>query len=186
MAETSSNMLPIGTEAPNFKLWDTVSDSTKSLNKLKGTKGTLIMFICNHCPYVIHINEALVVLAKELKSMEIAAVAISSNDAEKYPQDGPRLMEVHARKMKYNFPYLYDRTQDIAKAYKAACTPDFYLFDSNLKLTYRGQLDESRPSNGLPVNGSDLKHAVSCLVEAKENTRIQKPSIGCSIKWKLS
>ena len=186
MAQTPSNMLPLGTEAPNFKLWDTVSDSIKSLNKLKGPNGTLVMFICNHCPYVVHINEALVVLAKELKSQEIAVVAISSNDAEKYPQDGPRAMELHAQKMKYSFPYLYDRTQDIAKAYNAACTPDFYLFNSDLKLSYRGQLDESRPGNGLPIDGSDLRHAVSCLLKNKKNTRTQKPSIGCSIKWKLS
>ena len=186
MAETTSNMLPLGTEAPNFKLWDTVSDSIKSLNKLKGPNGTMVMFICNHCPYVIHINEALVVLAEELKTKGIRVIAISSNDAEKYPLDGPRAMELHARKMKYSFPYLYDRTQDIAKAYNAACTPDFYLFNSELKLTYRGQLDESRPGNDLPVNGSDLRHAVDCLLKNKENTRTQKPSIGCGIKWKLS
>ena len=186
MAQTTSNMLPLGTEAPNFKLWDTVSDSIKSLNKLKGPNGTLVMFICNHCPYVVHINEALVVLAKELKSQGIAVVAISSNDAEKYPQDGPRAMELHAQKMKYSFPYLYDRTQDIAKAYNAACTPDFYLFNSDLKLSYRGQLDESRPGNVLPIDGSDLRHAVSCLLKNKKNTRTHKPSIGCSIKWKLS
>ena len=184
MAQTTSNMLPLGTEAPNFKLWDTVSDSIKSLNKLKGPNGTMVMFICNHCPYVIHINEALIVLAEELKTKGVRVIAISSNDAEKYPQDGPRAMELHARKMKYSFPYLYDRTQDIAKAYNAACTPDFYLFNSELKLTYRGQLDESRPGNNLPVDGSDLKHAVDCLLKNKVNTRTQKPSIGCGIKWK--
>ena len=186
MAQTTSNMLPLGTEAPNFKLWDTVSDSIKSLNKLKGPNGTMVMFICNHCPYVIHINEALEALANELKTKGIRVIAISSNDAEKYPQDGPRAMELHARKMKYSFPYLYDRTQDIAKAYNAACTPDFYLFNSELKLTYRGQLDESRPGNNLPVDGSDLKHAVDCLLKNKVNTRAQKPSIGCGIKWKTS
>ena len=186
MAETTSNMLPLGTEAPNFKLWDTVSDSIKSLNKLKGPNGTMVMFICNHCPYVIHINEALVALADELKTKGIRVVAISSNDAEKYPQDGPRAMELNARKMRYSFPYLYDRTQEIAKAYNAACTPDFYLFNSDLKLTYRGQLDDSRPENGLPVDGNDLRHAVSCLIKNKENKRTQKPSIGCNIKWKLN
>ena len=186
MAETTSNMLPLGTEAPNFKLWDTVSDSIKSLNKLKGPNGTIVMFICNHCPFVTHINEALVTFADELKKKGISVIAISSNDAKKYPQDGPRAMEIHARKMKYSFPYLYDRTQDIAKAYNAACTPEFYLFNSDLKLTYRGQLDESRPANGLPVDGSDLRHAVNCLIKNKENKRTQKPSIGCSIKWKHS
>ena len=186
MAQTTSNMLPLGTEAPNFKLWDTVSDSIKSLNKLKGPNGTMVMFICNHCPYVIHINEALVALADELKTKGIRVVAISSNDAEKYPQDGPRAMELNARKMRYSFPYLYDRTQEIAKAYNAACTPDFYLFNSDLKLSYRGQLDESRPGNGLLIDGGDLRHAVSCLLKNKKNTRTQKPSIGCSIKWKLS
>lgn len=186
MAKTSSNMLPLGTQAPNFKLWDAVSNSIKSLNKLKGPNGTIVMFICNHCPYVIHINEALVKLADELKTKGIEFIAISSNDAEEYPQDGPRYMEIHALKMKYSFPYLYDKTQEIAKVYNAACTPDFYLFNSDLKLIYRGQFDDSRPGNGLVPDGIDLRHAVNCLIKKKDNTRIQKPSVGCGIKWLIS
>ena len=184
MAKTSSNMLPLGTEAPSFKLLDTISGVERSLNELKGPNGTIVMFICNHCPYVIHINQELVLIAKELSTKGIKVIAISSNDNENYPQDGPIAMELHARRMKYSFPYLYDKTQQIAKAYDATCTPDFYLFNPELKLTYRGQLDESRPGNDIPVNGSDLRHAVSCLIKNKNNTRTQKPSIGCSIKWK--
>ena len=185
MAETNSNMLPLGTEAPNFKLLDTTYGIKRSLNELKGPNGTIVMFVCNHCPYVIHINQQLVLIAKEFLKNGIKVIAISSNDTEKYPQDGPIAMGVHAKKMNYSFPYLYDKTQQIAKAYNAACTPDFYLFNSELKLTYRGQIDDSRPGNDLPVNGNDLRHAVSCLIKNKKNTRIQKPSIGCSIKWKL-
>lgn len=186
MAETNSNMLPLGTEAPNFKLLDTTYGIKRSLNELKGPNGTIVMFICNHCPYVIHINQQLVLIAKEFLKNGIKVIAISSNDTEKYPQDGPIAMGVHAKKMNYSFPYLYDKTQQIAKAYNAACTPDFYLFNSELKLTYRGQIDDSRPGNDLPVNGSDLRHAVSCLLKNKKNTRTQKPSVGCSIKWKLN
>ena len=185
MALTPSNMLPLGTEAPHFELWDSVSDSMKTLNNLKGTKGTLILFICNHCPFVIHINEALVALANTLENKGISMIAISSNDAITYPQDGPEQMQKHAKKFNYPFPYLYDETQAIAKAYDAACTPDFYLFDSSLKLTYRGQLDDSRPGNGLPVDGHDLKHAINCLIKNTANTRPQKPSIGCNIKWRI-
>jgi len=185
MALTPSNMLPLETEAPHFELWDSVSNSIKTLNNLKGTKGTLILFICNHCPFVLHINEALVAFANALKNKEISMIAISSNDAITYPQDGPEQMQKHAKKLNYPFPYLYDETQAVAKAYDAACTPDFYLFDSNLKLTYRGQFDDSRPGNGLPVNGNDLKHAINCLIENSPNTRYQKPSIGCNIKWRV-
>jgi thiol-disulfide isomerase/thioredoxin len=186
MAKTFSNMLPLGTKAPSFKLLDTVLGTKRSLNELKGLNGTIVMFICNHCPYVIHINQELVLLAKELLTKGIKFIAISSNDTKNYPQDGPIAMGTHAKKMKYFFPYLYDKTQQIAKAYDATCTPDFYLFNSELKLTYRGQIDDSRPGNNLPVNGSDLRHAVSCLLKNKKNTRTQKPSVGCSIKWKLN
>ncbi|WP_069675814.1 thioredoxin family protein [Formosa sp. Hel1_33_131] len=186
MSLTPSNMLPLGTEAPNFELWDSVSDSTKTLNKLKGTQGTLILFICNHCPFVIHINEALVSLSNNLQNKGIGVVAISSNDVENYPQDGPKQMQLHAKNANYAFPYLYDETQSVAKGYEAACTPDFFLFDADLKLVYRGQLDDSRPGNGLPVDGADLLHAVQCMIENKTNARPQKPSIGCNIKWKIS
>jgi peroxiredoxin len=179
-------MLPLGTEAPNFELWDSVSNSIKTLNKLKGPKGTLVLFICNHCPFVIHINKALVSIANKLQNKGIGVVAISSNDVEKYPQDGPEQMQLHAKNNGYPFPYLYDETQSVAKAYDAACTPDFFLFDSNLKLVYRGQLDDSRPGNELPIDGTDLFHALECMIDNKENTRPQKPSIGCNIKWKTS
>ena len=184
MSLTPSNMLPLGTEAPDFKLWDSVSNSTKTLNKLKGPHGTLILFICNHCPYVIHINEALVSIANELQNKGVSVVAISSNDVKNYPQDGPEQMQKHARNHNYPFPYLYDETQSVARAYDAACTPDFFLFDANLKLVYRGQMDDSRPGNGLPVDGRSLLHAVHCMIENKANTHPQKPSIGCNIKWK--
>tara|TARA_B110000967_G_scaffold97295_1_gene99903 strand:- start:7344 stop:7910 length:567 start_codon:yes stop_codon:yes gene_type:complete len=185
MALTPSNMLPVGTEAPNFELWDSVSNSIKTLNNLRGSKGTLVLFICNHCPFVIHINQTLVALGNEVQPKGVNIIAISSNDAKTYPQDGPEAMQSHAEKLNYPFPYLYDETQLVAKAYEAACTPDFYLFNADLKLTYRGQLDDSRPGNGLPVNGSDLKHAIQCLIENKKNNNPQKPSVGCSIKWKI-
>lgn len=184
MARTPSNMLPLGTQAPDFNLFDTVSGNTLSLNSVKGNKGTVIMFICNHCPFVIHINSSLVSIANQYTKKDISFVAISSNDVINYPQDSPEKMKIHAKTEGYPFPYLYDETQHIAKAYDAACTPDFYIFDADLKLTYRGQLDNSRPGNGIEVTGADLINAMNCLIEEKENISIQKPSIGCNIKWK--
>lgn len=184
MANTLSNMLPLGTLAPHFNLFDTISNSSLSLKNLKGTSGTVIIFICNHCPFVLHINNQLVKIANEYSKKGISCIAISSNDAIKYPQDGPNNMTMHAKNKGYSFPYLYDESQEVAKAYDAACTPDIYLFDSDLKLIYRGQLDDSRPGNGIPVSGQDLRHALDCLLENKENSEIQKPSIGCNIKWK--
>lgn len=184
MARTPSNMLPLGTKAPDFNLIDTISDTHKSLSELKGEKGTVIMFICNHCPFVIHVNEAIVEIANTYKQKGIGFVAISSNDIENYPQDAPDKMTTHAKENNYSFPYLFDETQDIAKAYDAACTPDFYVFDEELSLTYRGQLDSSRPENGIPVTGEDLKHALDCLLNNTTNLETQKPSIGCNIKWK--
>ncbi len=184
MARTPSNMLPLGTEAPDFNLLDTVSANQLSLQNLKGNRGTVIMFICNHCPFVIHVNPKIVSIANTYAEKGIAFIAISSNDAINYPQDAPEKMTIHAKTVNYPFPYLYDESQNVAKAYDAACTPDFYVFDANLKLTYRGQLDDSRPENGLPVTGNDLKHALNCLIENTENTALQKPSIGCNIKWK--
>lgn len=184
MARTPSNMIPLGTKAPNFNLPDTISDKVFSLQNLKGEKGTVIMFICNHCPFVIHVNNQMVTLANEYSSKGFSFIAISSNDAINYPQDAPEKMKIHAKEENYPFPYLYDESQDIAKAYDAACTPDFYVFNANLELTYRGQLDSSRPGNGLPVTGEDLRHALNCLLENTENKTIQKPSIGCNIKWK--
>lgn len=184
MAQTPSNMLPLNRLAPSFSLLDTISDKKLRLNELKGEKATVIMFICNHCPFVIHINKQLVQLAEEYISKGIGFVAISSNDVVNYPQDGPDKMKLHAIENKYPFPYLYDESQEVAKAYDAACTPDLYVFDSELKLKYRGQLDDSRPNNGIPVTGKDLRHALDCILENKENENIQKPSIGCGIKWK--
>lgn len=184
MAQVPSNMLPLGTKAPEFNLLDTITGEKISLKNSKGEKGTVVMFICNHCPFVIHVNEALVSLANDYANSGVKFVAISSNDVVKYPQDGPDAMKNHAIKEKYPFPYLYDETQEVAKAYDAACTPDFYVFDEDLKLTYRGQLDDSRPGNGIPVTGKDLRNAMDCSLIEKENKEIQKPSIGCNIKWK--
>ena len=184
MARTPSNMLPLGTKAPDFNILDTVSDKLKSLKQLEGDTGTLVAFICNHCPFVIHINATLVKLANDYQKKGINFIAISSNDVEHYPQDGPDLMKMHANKLNYAFPYLYDETQNVAKAYDAACTPDFFLFDKERSLVYRGQMDDSRPVNDIVNDGLDLKHAMNCLIENKINSRPQKPSIGCNIKWK--
>ena len=184
MAMTPSNMLLLGTKAPDFSLTDTISDTVLSLNKLKGDKGMVIMFICNHCPFVIHVNSELVDMANAYAEKGIGFIAISSNDAINYPQDSPEKMKIHAHTENYPFPYLYDETQEVAKAYDAACTPDFFVFNKDLKLCYRGQLDDSRPGNNIPVTGTDLCNALDCLIENKENRKNQKPSIGCNIKWK--
>ncbi len=184
MANTPSNMLPLNTVAPNFSLFDTVTGKTVSLDDLKGKKATVIMFICNHCPFVIHVNEELAKLAEDYLPKEVSFIAISSNDVVNFPQDGPDLMRLTAIQNKYSFPYLYDETQDVAKAYDAACTPDLYVFDGDLKLKYRGQLDDSRPGNGIRVTAKDLRHAIDCILNNSENNNTQKPSIGCSIKWK--
>ncbi|WP_422081249.1 thioredoxin family protein [Ulvibacterium sp.] len=183
MANTPSNMLPLGTLAPAFNLTDTVTDKDVGLQDSKGTKGTVIMFICNHCPFVKHVNPEISKLGEEYQKKGIGFVAISSNDVKNYPQDGPDLMKETAKQEGYSFSYLYDETQETAKAYDAACTPDFYLFDSNLRLVYRGQLDDSRPGNGIPVTGKDLRNAMDALLEGKKIDALQKPSIGCNIKW---
>lgn len=185
MARTPSNMLALGTEAPFFNLLDTTTETVQSLQQLRGNKGTVISFICNHCPFVLHINEKLIALAHEFQPKGINFIAISSNDVQNYPQDGPEEMNLQAQKLGYPFPYLYDETQAVAKSYDAACTPDFYLFNDVLKLVYRGQMDDSRPGNGLPITGNDLRHAMDCLLNNNSpNHNIQKPSIGCNIKWK--
>ena len=184
MSLTPSNMLPLGTKAPDFKLVDTLDNTTKSLSQLKGTTGTLVMIICNHCPFVIHVNKQLVALANDYVSKGINCIAISSNDAENYPQDGPVLMQQHAKNNTYPFPYLYDETQNVAKAYDAACTPDFFLFNDDLKLVYTGQLDNSRPGNDIPVTGNDLRAAMDALANNEIVNPNQKPSMGCNIKWK--
>jgi len=183
MALTESNMLALGTEAPNFHLQDTVSGNYYSLDDLRSEKATVIMFICNHCPFVIHVNSELVRLANKYKSEGVSFIAISSNDVENYPQDAPDKMNIVAKVLKYPFPYLYDKRQEVAKAYDAACTPDFYVFDEEMKLTYRGRLDDSRPGNGIPLSGKDLQDAIDKTL-AGQSIELQYPSAGCNIKWK--
>lgn len=184
MARTPSNMLPLGTKAPEFSLPDAVSGRHLSLADIKSEKATVIMFICNHCPFVKHVDEQLVAIAKDYQSKGVSFVAISSNDVENYPQDAPDLMKEEAEKVGYPFPYLYDESQEVAKAYDAACTPDFYIFDRELKCAYRGQLDDSRPGNDKPVNGKDLRAALDEILEGKTVSSTQIPSLGCNIKWK--
>lgn len=184
MAFTESNMLPLGTAAPDFTLPDTVSGKVLNLKDLVSDKATVIMFLCNHCPYVIHVNEEIVRLAKEYQSKGVAFAAISSNDAENYPQDGPEKMKEHAEKEGYPFHYLYDEDQSVARDYDAACTPDFYVFDGDTKLVYRGRLDDSRPKTDTPLTGKDLRQALDALLEGKPVPEKQYPSGGCNIKWK--
>lgn len=196
MARTESNMLALGTRAPDFQLPDTVSGNTLSLQQLRGERATLIMFICNHCPFVIHIKDELSQLARDYQgkrqnkgqskaeSKDVSFIAISANDVDNYPQDAPAKMTEFAAQNNFNFPYLYDESQDVAKAYDAACTPDFYLFDGNLKCVYRGQLDDSRPGNDVPVSGQDLRAALDALLADQPVSKNQKPSMGCNIKWK--
>jgi peroxiredoxin len=184
MALTPSTMLPLGTTAPNFNLVDTVTNNLVSLQDIQGEKGTVVMFICNHCPFVKHVNEEIVRLSNDYRVTGFGFVAISSNDVENHPEDAPNQMWKTARENHYPFPYLYDETQEVAKAYDAACTPDFYLFDAELKLVYRGQLDNSRPGNGIPVNGRDLREALDNVLNNNPQRKDQKPSIGCNIKWK--
>jgi len=184
MAQTASTMLPLETPAPKFRLKDTNSSRTLSYDELKGTKGTLVMFICNHCPFVIHVIDEIVRIANDYRVQGIGIVAISSNDVVQYPQDAPMMMTEFAFKNKIDFPYLYDETQEVAQAYNAACTPDFFLFDAQDKLFYRGQLDDSRPNNGIPLSGNDLRSAIDAIIYNRTLASPQKPSIGCNIKWK--
>ncbi len=184
MALVESNTFEIGTQAPDFNLLDTVSGKHRRLNELKGEKGTVIMFICNHCPYVKHVNAGLVQVANDYQDKGIAFIAISSNDTSTHPQDGPEHMKQVAADLNYPFPYLFDEDQSIARAYDAACTPDIYLFDDDLKAVYHGQLDDSRPGNDIPVTGNDLRNAMDHLLNGETHLEDQKPSIGCSIKWK--
>lgn len=184
MARTPSNMLPLGTNAPDFKLLDTVSGDTLSFHQIHCDQGTVVMFICNHCPFVKHVFSGIVELANNYQSKGFGFVAISSNDVENYPDDSPELMAKVAQEESFSFPYLYDETQQVARAYDAACTPDFYIFDKNQKLVYRGQLDNSRPENGIPVTGKDMRSALDSILNHTEISATQKPSIGCNIKWK--
>jgi len=184
MALTPSTMLPLGTSAPDFNLPDTISGKIISLQELKSPIGTVVMFICNHCPYVKHIQTELVNLANKYQAKNIQFVAINSNDVKNYPDDSPENMQKEAKAHGYSFPYLYDETQSVAKAYQAACTPDFYLFDRDLLCVYRGRFDDSTPGNNIPVTGKDLSTALDSLFQNKAINQDQKPSIGCNIKWK--
>jgi len=184
MALTASNPFPLGSKAPNFVLPDTISDKNLSLDKLRASKGTVIMFLCNHCPYVKHINRELVKLVEEYKAKGLSFIGISSNDANRYPADAPDKMKESAKQEGYTFPYLYDETQEVAKAYDAACTPEFYLFDGDLKLVYHGQMDDSRPGNHTVNDGRDLRKALNQLLAGERIFEDQKPGIGCGIKWK--
>ncbi len=184
MARTESNMLPLGTKAPNFELPDSISGRKLKLSDVYGEKATVVMFICNHCPYVNHLNKEIVKLARDYANSDVGFVAISSNDVDKYPADAPDKMKLKAEELGYTFPYLYDETQEVAKAYDAACTPDFYVFDRNLELMYRGQFDDSRPGNSMPISGRDIRTAIDATIMGKRIYKAQKPSIGCNIKWK--
>lgn len=184
MALTESNMMPLGTKAPDFLLPDTITGQMVSLDDGQSYPATLIMFICNHCPFVLHVNQGIIDLANDLMTQGVRVMAISSNDANTYPQDGPDEMKKHALHVGYPFPYLYDESQEVAKAYDAACTPDFYLFDERMHLYYRGRLDGSRPGNDIPVTGEDLRAAVQSLLSADPAPEPQLPSAGCNIKWK--
>jgi thiol-disulfide isomerase/thioredoxin len=187
MAYTESNMMPLGTTAPDFSLPDTVSGEMRSLDELTGSAGTVVMFLCNHCPYVLYVNPEIVRIVSEYKPKGLNFVGISSNDAEHYPEDGPEQMKTHALETGYEFPYLYDESQEVAKAYDAACTPDFYIFDENKQLVYRGQLDSSRPKrNEVEPTGADLRAALDAMLAGTPINPVQRPSGGCNIKWKTN
>ncbi len=184
MSRTESYMLPLNTKAFNFSLTNSVDQKLVSLDQIKGTCGTLVIFMCNHCPYVLHLMDKIVEVSLIIKEWGINTVAISSNDVENYPEDSPELMKKLALKKSFGFPYLYDETQEVAMAYKAACTPDFYLFDDDLKLVYRGRFDDARPKNDNAITGKDLMNACQKLSKGLEQDRNQIPSLGCNIKWK--
>jgi thiol-disulfide isomerase/thioredoxin len=184
MAETPSKMKALGFKEPEFSLLDVVTEKFRSLRELASGKATVIMFICNHCPFVKHVNDQLITLANDYSAKGISFIAISSNDAVNYPEDSPKKMKEYAIRLGYPFPYLYDETQEVAKAYDAACTPDLFIFDGNLACVYRGQLDDSRPSNGKPVTGKDIRNALDAILSGQDVSADQKPSIGCNIKWK--
>ena len=184
MAATPSNMMPLGTIAPNFTLPNPVTGDMATLHDLKGDVATMIMFVCNHCPYVKHVQSELVKMAKEYQPKGIKFIAISSNDVENYPEDSPEKMKEEAENAGYTFPYLYDETQEVAKAYLAACTPDFYAFDKDLKCIYRGRLDGATPKNNVPVTGAELRGALDARLAGQPVNSEQIPSIGCNIKWK--
>ena len=182
MVKTASTMLPLGTSAPNFSLLN-VDDSSVSLGDFADSKGLLVIFMCNHCPFVIHLREAIAKFADEYQTQGLAVVGISSNDVGSHHDDSPEKMKEEATNAGYNFPYLYDESQEVAKAYKAACTPDFFLFDADKALVYRGQFDSSRPGNDQPVTGADLRAAADAVLSGAQVSAEQTPSLGCNIKW---
>lgn len=182
MVRTPSTMLPLGTLAPNFEL-PNVDGQTVTLQQFSDSKGLLVIFMCNHCPYVIHLADSLAKFADEYLAKGLSIVGISANDVENYPDDSPELMAEEAENRGYSFPYLYDESQEVAKAYHAACTPDFFLFDQDLKLVYRGQFDSTRPENGQPT-GEDLRKACDALLAGEATPADQVASLGCNIKWK--
>ena len=183
MVLTESTMLPLGSPAPDFQLVN-VDGRTVSLADFDGAKALLVIFLCNHCPYVKHIAAHLAQLAAEYQQKGVAVVGINSNDPAGYPQDSPEQMVHEAEQRGYTFPYLFDEDQQVAKAYRAACTPDFYVFDADRKLVYRGQMDDSRPDSGIPVTGKDLRAALDAVLAGRPVAEVQRPSIGCNIKWK--
>ncbi len=183
MAQTPSTMLPLGTHAPDFSLKE-LGGQPVTLRSFADAPALLVMFICNHCPFVKHVRDELARLGRDYQARGVGVVAISANDAEQKPEDSPERMREEARAAGYTFPYLHDETQEVAKAYRAACTPDFFLFDGDRKLVYRGQLDGSRPGNDVPVTGVDLRTALDAVLAGEEVPRNQTPSIGCNIKWR--
>ncbi len=185
MAKTSSNMVPLGSLAPEFSLPDAVSGKLITLNTHPSPKAWVIMFLCNHCPYVHHIIQGLVQLVDDYQKKNICFIGINANDVSQYPDDSPAHMKTFAAQNHYHFPYLFDATQEVAKAYQAACTPDFYVFDADKKLIYRGQLDDARPGNNSPNDGHSIRQALDAVLNHQSIVGIQKPSLGCNIKWKI-
>jgi peroxiredoxin len=183
MVLTTSTMLPLGSKAPDFTLPDTTGKMV-SLSDFSSAPALVVIFMCNHCPYVKHIRDTLAKLAQEFQQQNVAVVAINANNIETHPDDSPDQMAIEAKEAGYTFPYLFDETQEVAKAYKAACTPDFFVFNECKELAYRGQLDDSRPGNDKPVTGASLKEAVACVLQGQDAPLVQKPSSGCNIKWK--
>ncbi len=186
MVQTPSNMMPLGTRAPDFCLPDTVSGNETCLEAIRGETATLVMFICNHCPFVIHVQDELVRLGRDYPSKGVGIAAISANDVDTHPEDSPDKMKALALSLGFAFPYLYDETQQVARRYDAACTPDFFVFDKDLKCAYRGQLDDSRPGNDAPITGKDVRAALDAILSGRPVNPQQKPSVGCNIKWKPS
>ncbi len=186
MARTESAMIALGTEAPPFNLEDVVTTRRVGIGEVRGEYGLLVMFICRHCPFVKHVEKELATLGKEYSRKGVGVVAISSNDADCYSEDSPPALRMQAGEQGFTFPYLFDESQEVARAYNATCTPDFFLFDKDLRLVYRGQMDDSRPGSGIPVTGKDLRNALDALLAGRPISAEQRASLGCSIKWKHS